>query len=238
MRDFLIDLVRHTQGLGFIDTVKVVTDDTNTNVTAIADDKSVVIMATFDKNEDLTGTFGMPNLSKLNTILNLPVYDEHTQIAVDTKDGNPVSINFKTAAGDFSNDYRLQAESVIKERVPDVAFKGVKWDVTITPSRAAVQRMKYQSQVNNDETVFVVRTVGDKLEFVFGDPSTHAGNFVFAEGIAGKLSRQWSWPIAQALAILSQSGDMTVSFSDGGAMQITVQSGIAEYVYILPAQSK
>jgi hypothetical protein len=33
-------------------------------------------------------------------------------------------------------------------------------------------------------------------------------------------------------------GDKTMRISDDGAMQITVKSGIAEYNYILPAQSK
>jgi hypothetical protein len=99
--------------------------------------------------------------------------------------------------------------------------------------------MKWQSQVNNDETVFVVRTTDDNnLEFVFGDPSTHAGRFIFSEGITGKLSRQWAWPIGQVLAILNLEGDMTASFSDNGAMQINVDTGLVKYTYILPAQSK
>ena len=240
MRDYLIDLVRHTQGLGFIDTVKVVGTAEQTRIVAVADDKSVVIMAELATPvAEFEGTFGMPNLGKLSTILNLPVYDEKTNIAVDKKNGSPASINFESAAGDFRNEYRLQAEAVIKERVPDIEFKGVKWHVDIVPTRAAVTRMKWQSQVNNDETVFVVRTTDDNnLEFVFGDPSTHAGRFIFSEGITGKLSRQWAWPIGQVLAILNLEGDMTASFSDNGAMQINVDTGLVKYTYILPAQSK
>ena len=42
----------------------------------------------------------------------------------------------------------------------------------------------------------------------------------------------------QVIAILSLGGKSTMRISDQGAMQITVDSGIAEYHYILPAQSK
>jgi hypothetical protein len=40
------------------------------------------------------------------------------------------------------------------------------------------------------------------------------------------------------MQILNLSGDKTMRISDQGAMQITVDSGLAEYHYILPAQSK
>jgi len=74
--------------------------------------------------------------------------------------------------------------------------------------------------------------------FSFGDASTHAGSFVFEAGISGDLKHTWAWPVAQTQAILSLDGDIKMSISDQGAMQITVDSGMAEYNYILPAQSK
>jgi hypothetical protein len=74
--------------------------------------------------------------------------------------------------------------------------------------------------------------------FSFGDASTHAGNFVFQTAAGGKLKSTWSWPVVQVMQILNLSGDKTMRISDQGAMQITVNSGLAEYNYILPAQSK
>jgi hypothetical protein len=44
--------------------------------------------------------------------------------------------------------------------------------------------------------------------------------------------------VQQTLAILSLDGDKVMKFSDQGAMQIQVDSGLATYEYILPAQSK
>jgi hypothetical protein len=37
---------------------------------------------------------------------------------------------------------------------------------------------------------------------------------------------------------LNLSGDITMRIADVGALQITVDSGLAEYNYILPAQAK
>jgi hypothetical protein len=77
------------------------------------------------------------------------------------------------------------------------------------------------------------------LIFSFGDASTHAGEFVFAEGITGKSKNQMSWPVAQVQSILkiADVNNTTMSFSDEGALQITLDSGLATYKYILPAQA-
>jgi len=45
-------------------------------------------------------------------------------------------------------------------------------------------------------------------------------------------------PVAVVISIVSLPGDKTFKISDEGAAMITVNSGIAEYNYILPAQTK
>ena len=74
--------------------------------------------------------------------------------------------------------------------------------------------------------------------FSFGDASTHAGEFVFQHAVEGTLQHTWSWPVAQVQAVLNLDGDATMSISDQGAMQISVDQGMVKYNYILPAQSK
>ena len=56
--------------------------------------------------------------------------------------------------------------------------------------------------------------------------------------IPGKLKNEWAWPVSQVMAILNLDGDKVMRISDQGAMQIAVDSGLAQYEYILPAQSK
>jgi hypothetical protein len=46
------------------------------------------------------------------------------------------------------------------------------------------------------------------------------------------------WPVKQFISIMDLPGDKVVKFSDQGVAQITVDSGIADYTYLLPAQSK
>ena len=61
---------------------------------------------------------------------------------------------------------------------------------------------------------------------------------LYKHDIEGSLAHTWAWPVAQVQSILNLDGDIKMSISDQGAMMITVDSGMAKYDYILPAQSK
>jgi len=243
MRDYLKDIVQHTHGLGVVDLVKITGDENNTAVDAIAEDRSVIVQAQF-KNPvpEFIGLFGMPNLGKLNTILNIPEYVENAKITIAYQDRNgekvPVGLHFENKSGDFKNDYRFMTSEIVSDKLKTVKFKGVKWGVEFEPAAASIQRLKFQASANSEETTFIAKTEGGNLKFYFGDHSSHAGNFVFHAGVTGSLSKAWSWPVAAVISILSLPGDKTIRFSDEGAAQITVDSGIATYNYILPAQSK
>ena len=66
MKDILQDIVKHTHSLGFIDLVKIVGDDEKTEMDAMAEDRSVVVKAEFNKPvAEMKGTFGMPNLGNM-----------------------------------------------------------------------------------------------------------------------------------------------------------------------------
>jgi hypothetical protein len=144
----------------------------------------------------------------------------------------------KTKLGDFKNDYRFMSAEIVNDKLKTVKFKGVKWGVEIEPSVAAIQRLRFQAQANSEETTFIAKVENGNLVFYFGDHSSHAGNFVFAHDVAGSLNKAWSWPVSAVISILSLAGDKMIRFSDEGAAQITVDSGLAVYNYILPAQQK
>ena len=244
MKDILQDVVAKTHALGFLNLVKVTGADTTT-IESMAEDRSVILTA--DTNEAVAdGTFGMPNLDKLALHLKNPEYQKDAKIDVVKAERNgetiPTHIHFENAVGDFQNDYRFMNQQIIEEKLKSVKFKGANWDVTFNPSMASIARMKLQSAAHSEEPTFNVKTVqtGDAtdLVFSFGDASTHAGEFVFQHNIEGSLQHTWAWPVAQTQAILSLGGDITMSISDQGAMQIAVDSGLATYNYILPAQSK
>jgi hypothetical protein len=244
MKDILQDVVAKTHALGFLNLVKVTGADTTT-FESMAEDRSVILTA--DTTQIVSeGTFGMPNLDKLALHLKNPEYQKDAKIDVVKAERNgetiPTHIHFENATGDFQNDYRFMNQQIIEEKLKSVKFKGANWDVEFAPSVAAIARMKLQSAAHSEEPTFNVKTVdtGDAtdLVFSFGDASTHAGEFVFQSNISGKLAHTWAWPVAQTQAILSLGGDITMSISDQGAMMISVDSGMAKYDYILPAQSK
>jgi len=240
MKDNLQDLIQHTFGLGVIELVKVNGTDKQTVIAAIAEDKSVVVEGTFDNPQaEFIGTFGMPNLSKLKTILGFDDYDEHAKISVTrNKDDVPTTIHFETKAGDFVNDYRLMAKAIVEEKVKDVKFKGAKWDVEFEPTVAGIMRLKKQASANSEELHFTAKTDKGDLKIYFGDPSTHNGNFVFQPDVNGTLNKAWAWPVKVFLSIMDLPGDKTVKISDQGAAEITVKGLNATYRYLLPAQSK
>ena len=242
MRDHLLDLVGHTFDLGtnIIDLVKINGNDQTTEISAYASDQSVILQAEFaGPVAEFQGRFGMPNLSKLKILLGLEEYRENSKITITHKeDGTPDGIDFSNAAGDFHNSYRFMSAKLVDAVQKTAKFKGANWNVEFVPTVAAIQRMKWQSQANAEQANFQIRTEQGDLKFYFGDHSSHAGNFVFHPGIRGTLKRSWSYPVKAVISILDLVGDKTFRISDDGAAQITVDSGLAVYNYILPAQSK
>jgi hypothetical protein len=244
MKDYLQDIVQHTHALGVIELLKITGTATGTTVESIAEDRSVILQAQF-KNPvpEFVGVFGMPNLGKLNTIINIPEYKEDAKLSITTQKNSqgadvPAGINFENKSGDFKNNYRFMATEVVNDVLKSVTMKSVKWDVEITPSVASLTKLKFMSQANSEENTFIAKTENNSLKFFFGDHSSHSGNFVFQDGVSGTLSTAWNWPVAVVIGIMNLAGDKTLRISNEGVMQITVDSGIAEYNYKIPAQKK
>ena len=239
MRDYLLDIVKHTKNIGNIDAVKV-TD--GSVVEAKDDDNKVIVKATYKTPQsELGGVIGLPNLDKLNIILNIQEYAENASIGVIKRERNgeevPFSMTFVNNAGDFKNDFRFMSKELVTQRIPEVRFKGANWDVEVDPNGASVARFKMQAQANSEENVFIAKTEDNSLKFFFGDDSGHTGNFVFQADVEGSLKQSWKYPVAEVQSVLNLNGDITMRFSDAGALKIDVDNGMAVYEYIFPAQS-
>lgn len=240
---FLKDIVQHTFSLGGISLVKITGTDTETLIDSMSEDRSVIIQAKAHNPWPMfIGQFGMPNLDKLNVILNLAEYAEDSKITVTTKQIDGATelsgLHFENKAGDFKNDYRFMSSKLINEQLKQLKFKGVKWNVEFEPSVQNIIRLKAMASANSEEKTFVAKTEKGALKFMFGDHSSHAGDFVFADGLTGTVAKGFHWPIGAVQGILSLSGDKVMRFSDEGAAQITVDSGMALYTYTMPAQQR
>ena len=241
--EYLKDIVSHTHSLGNIELIKITGTDTETQIDAMAEDRSVIVSAkTHTPIPEFVGQFGMPNLTKLNVILNIPEYKDDSKISVTTQDRNGETVlsglHFENKSGDFKNDYRFMSSELINEQLKTLKFKGVKWNVEFVPQVQNILRLKFMASANSEETTFIAKTEKGALKFYFGDHSSHAGNFIFADGIVGTITKNYHWPIAAVQSILNLQGDKTFRISDDGATQITVDSGMAVYNFILPAQQK
>ena len=100
MKDILQDVVSHTHALGFLTLVKVTSDDSETTIDSMAEDRSVILSSTtHSKVSDFDGTFGMPNLDKLALHLKNPEYQKDAKLEVVKADRNgeviPTHIHFE-----------------------------------------------------------------------------------------------------------------------------------------------
>lgn len=244
MIDSLREIIAYTYKLGFIDTVKITGTESTTSISAVALDNSVVLRGVLNTPvPEFAGTFGLPNLDRLNTILEIPEYDDSPTLTVGTmvREGVtvPANIKFENKNGDFINEYRLMSEELINVKMPAKKFNAPKWDLEFSPSVQSIQRFKYQAQAaGTDENTFTAKTDKGDLKLFIGDASTHSGNFVFEHDVKGQLKTPRNWPLKQVLTILGLTGDKVMKISDAGAMVITVESGMASHDYIIMAFTK
>lgn len=243
MKDILQDIVSHTHALGFLSTLKVVTDEHNTTIQSITDDRSVILNATtHERIDDFTGTFGMAYLEKLNLLLKNPEYQEDAKIEIVKKQKDdqeyPAYIHFENVIGDFQNDYRFINKEIIDSNLKTFKFKGANWQLDFQPPVASITRMKLMSAIHSEEPHFQVRSDEENLVFSFGNDSTQSGEFVFKHKAGGKLNTKKKYPVLEVQSILSLSGDSNISISDDGVMKISIDSGLAIYEYILPCHTK
>jgi hypothetical protein len=239
MIDQMKDIIKHTHGLGFIEMVKVIGTDKEAKVEAIDADKTVVVYGDmYQPIKDIEITVGMPRLAQLKGFIEL---HEKSAMSVTNEVRANVSVptELKFQNGKEIAVYRFMSETMANDQIKVPPFKGAVWNVTVTPSQANIDRLsKYSSILGAFEKRFIVSTDADgALMFAIGTGPTDRSEVPFADKVTGTLKHQWSWPLTQVLSILKLSGneDVTMHFSDMGALKIEVDSGIGKYSYILPA---
>jgi hypothetical protein len=246
MRDILLDIVKHTNGLGFIEACKIEGTDEETKIAAMDVDRTVMMYGELNKPEpQLNGISGAANLGFLNWCLNWEyLNDETSTIDVKREERNgheqPVELTFKGSAASPWH-YRFMSGALVEEQLKTVKFRGVDWDVEFAPSQKSIQLFNNAaSGIMQFEPYFSLSTKGGQLNMGFGTGgNSHRGELEFARNISGSLKNTYHWPIAQVQAILklASSGTCTMSIADVGALEIKIDSGLGTYSYVLPAKS-
>jgi hypothetical protein len=233
------DIVKHTHQLGFIEMVKVIGTDKDAKIEAIDADKTVVVYGDmYQPIKDIEATVGLSRLAQLKGFIDL--HDKSTVTVVSEVRGTgsvPTELKFDNGEGEVSA-YRFMSETMANEQIKVPPFKGAVWNVTLKPEKKKIDRLSaYQGVLGGLEKRFIVSTNADTLNFAIGTGPTDRTTVPFATGITGSLKHQWSWPLTQVLSILklNDSGNVTMHFSDMGALKIDVDSGIGKYQFILPA---
>ena len=245
LNQILKDVMKKIGGLGFVDTIKVSGDDTVTKIEAVDNDKTVIIKATLNKNQDsLKGEFGISSLPLLSGLLNFSSYqtDDATfnvkRRVINGKEV-PEELEFRDANGLGSN-FRLMSGSLVPEQ-PLVA--DIKWDVSFVPTKSKIQEFaSLASLYSQFDQFFSVKTIDGNVVLAIGEEgaATHRASMVFSEDVEGELRGELLWPIAQFLSILKMAdgNNYSLNITSKGAMQISVQTEHAEFKYILPARRR
>ncbi len=237
MKDFLQDLVSHTHSLGFIPLLRINASDTRTYIDAVTEDRKMLFSGiTKTPVPNINGSFGMNNLHKLDLHLKCPEYDKNAGISIITDTRNdeviPSGIHFQNQAGDYQNDFRFLHKHIVDLKFKDADFLGTTWDIEFEPAQTSIQRLKFQAAAHTEETFFSTTTDANKnLLINFGEMNRHAGSFVFQAGVSGSLRKAWNWPKSYVISVLNLAGDKTIRINDQGALQITIDSGLAVYNY-------
>ena len=107
--------------MGFLDLVKITGDSKETAIDPNGR-RQISNLVRFCPNPsgNETGTFGMPQMGKLDIHLKCPEYKDKAKITVLSRERNgttvPTGIHFENEKGDFKNDYRFMNAEIIQRK--------------------------------------------------------------------------------------------------------------------------
>ena len=246
IKDILKDVLKHTHSLGIFEQVKLTGTVEATTVETVDADKSVIFKGvTNEPVPDLVdATVGLSRMGVLQGYLQYPGFDAHgSTVKVVTQERNevtvPVEVAFTSTDGNDAN-YRFMLADVINQQLKPFNFKGAEFDINIVPTDKNLKDLTYfNSVLGSFEANFSPKTNGTDLYFHIGDGVSDRTKIHVSSTIEGSITSDLRWPLDIVLRILklSDSGNVVMSISDEGLLQIIVDSGLGKYTYLLPSKS-
>ena len=238
------DLVKNISSTGFFDKIKITATNQQVLIEALEREKEVVFKGEINKPVDnLVGEFGLSNLGLLGHIINDSDFNNaDSTLAVNYETRNAQSVPVELAYKNRNSSeivYRFMSTQLVP---PQPKFIEPKWDVTITPSKTSVQQFTWAANgLSSYEQYFIPKVTNQELKFFIGDDTAanQRGAVLFASDTAGKLDGKHKWKISHLLSALklADNTDCSMSFSNQGVIQVTINTGLGVYKYIFLAKA-
>ena len=244
IKDLISDLVKHVVSLKGIDHIKLDGTGSDLQVHGMIHDTLVFQGKIHGKIDEFNDEIGMGNFGFLSALVSLKNYKENGKIKLVTEQRSGVKqldrLVFSDDDGN-TDQYRFMGKSMVNQLVKTVKFRGAEWQVTVSPTQKMVQTFETMNSLYGGiEPNFTLETENKQLIVkVLGQQGDFTGKRVLAKDIKGQLTNSRKWPLQIVIDILKlgMSGTCLMQIdSESGALMITMDSGIGEYRYILPAQ--
>ena len=245
MKDYIKDLTTYVTSTGFFDKIKVSAGKKEIIVEAMEREKEVILKGKFlAPLDDLQGEFGLSNLNLLQTIASDPEFAmTESVITIDYESQNgqksPSTLTYVNRS-----ESELHYRFMSKQLVPDQPkFAEPKWDIVVNPTKANIQQFIWAANGLSTYEQYFIPAVKDKnLRFYIGEDgsATQRGGVVFASNIDVPFQSDHKWKVSLVQSLLkhAETTDCEMAFSVKGAIQITLNTGLAEWKYIIPAKIK
>ena len=144
LKDVFSDIVKYT-AVGGIEHVKITKEDDETKINAFMETVVVVQGKIHQDVPEIDQDLGMGNLGFLKALVSLQNYRESGTINLGKQSKKPDVIDnlvFKDQDGN-TDQYRFMSGDLINKYLSKIPkFRGIKWDVTFSPSRESADAIR------------------------------------------------------------------------------------------------
>lgn len=244
IKDTLKDILRHTHNLGIFEMVKITGSIEKTDIVSVDTDKVVIFIANTKTPvpEFVDATIGWNRLPVLDGYLKMFDDAEDTvEVVTEERNGEdaPTEIALKGADGNTAN-FRFMPASIIDAQLGNIEYLGSEdYEVSIVPTQKNLKDLTAINGILGQyESMFTPKVEDGALYFHVGDTGGDRSKIKVADVAGGELTREFNWPLDVVLKILrlGDGSNVSLNIMNQGVLKITVDSGISEYKYYLPAQ--
>lgn len=238
LKDIMLDVAKNIAGLGSLQEILVEQKDNSTKFTAYDQDSSLNVLA-HSKNKvvEFPDSFGLFNLSFFVGLTELYRGDDGT-VTTGTNSKNDIDRLIFSNKDNNKDEYRLTPVNLMKTTSRN--FNGTAWDVVVQPAANKIGEFSQRAGLySNIDPNVILSTDKGKLVFTFGGTGGggHIGKFAFAD-TTQVLKRSVTLPISSLLIALkvASQGTPVLSISEK-VSQVSFDSGVISYEYLVPSQS-